>query len=275
MRLIFGAASRIKESSEPGRIHVSSDVADSLLAAGKEHWLEPRENVVVAKGKGILDTFWLLTEEDGFEDTERREDPSYTKPKRRDDEMVISKEGRPLSKLIDWNVETLLGLVKKIVAFRQKMKTRVKSTLPKASFGLQSSDHTFLDEVKEIIHLPHYKGIQLEDKDIQAVVISPEVVHEMRDLVETIALMYESNPFHNFEVSVASTVKVMAMDFSNKISIISMLRMSQCRSSNCCQGLSSRPIATRKWNAMVLHCTTVRMVSPRIHLLNSLAPLVH
>jgi hypothetical protein len=38
---------------------MSQTTADLLVAAGKSHWVIPRSDSVVAKGKGVLETFWL------------------------------------------------------------------------------------------------------------------------------------------------------------------------------------------------------------------------
>jgi hypothetical protein len=38
----------------PGRIQVSTDTAKYLIAAGKEAWLEIRQDPVEAKGKGTF-----------------------------------------------------------------------------------------------------------------------------------------------------------------------------------------------------------------------------
>ena len=42
-----------------GRIHVSQATADALTAAGKASWLTPREDKIVAKGKGLMQTYWV------------------------------------------------------------------------------------------------------------------------------------------------------------------------------------------------------------------------
>ena len=42
-----------------GQIQVSNTTADLLKAAGKGGWLKERKDMVEAKGKGILKTFWL------------------------------------------------------------------------------------------------------------------------------------------------------------------------------------------------------------------------
>ena len=41
------------------RIQLSQQAANALIAQGKQHWLVPREDKIVAKGKGLLDTYFL------------------------------------------------------------------------------------------------------------------------------------------------------------------------------------------------------------------------
>ncbi|CAB9530473.1 Retinal guanylyl cyclase 2 [Seminavis robusta] len=45
----------------PHRIHVSQETADALRAKGKEVWLTPRPDKVQAKGKGLLQTYFVDT----------------------------------------------------------------------------------------------------------------------------------------------------------------------------------------------------------------------
>ena len=52
-------ASRIESLGKPGRIHVSSATANQLIAHGKQAWLVEREDLVEAKGKGTLQTYWV------------------------------------------------------------------------------------------------------------------------------------------------------------------------------------------------------------------------
>ena len=40
------------------KIHISQETADLLREAGKGHWIEERKDIVVAKGKGALQTYW-------------------------------------------------------------------------------------------------------------------------------------------------------------------------------------------------------------------------
>jgi Adenylate and Guanylate cyclase catalytic domain len=42
-----------------GRIHVSQETALELIAKGKSSWITPREDKIIAKGKGELQTYWV------------------------------------------------------------------------------------------------------------------------------------------------------------------------------------------------------------------------
>ena len=53
-------ASRMESTGEKGRIQCSKETADLIIAAGKSSWIVPREDKVLAKGKGEMSTFWIL-----------------------------------------------------------------------------------------------------------------------------------------------------------------------------------------------------------------------
>lgn len=50
----INTTSRIESSSKPGRILLSNETAELIIAGGKGHWIEKRENMIEAKGKGAL-----------------------------------------------------------------------------------------------------------------------------------------------------------------------------------------------------------------------------
>ena len=52
-------ASRMESNGLPGRIHCSQSTADELTELGRSHWLTPRVDKVVAKGKGEMQTYWV------------------------------------------------------------------------------------------------------------------------------------------------------------------------------------------------------------------------
>ncbi|CAB9507461.1 Receptor-type guanylate cyclase gcy [Seminavis robusta] len=55
----MNTASRMESNGVAGCIHASQATADALTAAGRESWLAPREEKVVAKGKGELQTYFV------------------------------------------------------------------------------------------------------------------------------------------------------------------------------------------------------------------------
>jgi class 3 adenylate cyclase len=58
-------ASRMESNSVAGRIHASESTALALAARGKGHWASPREDKVVAKGKGEMQTYWVQIKSEG------------------------------------------------------------------------------------------------------------------------------------------------------------------------------------------------------------------
>ena len=54
-------AARMESNGVPGRIHLSQQTADKLVEEGKGHWIVPRKDLIDAKGKGKLQTYWMST----------------------------------------------------------------------------------------------------------------------------------------------------------------------------------------------------------------------
>jgi class 3 adenylate cyclase len=53
-------ASRIESNGEKGRIQISNETAQELFSCGKGHWYVPRDGGIEAKGKGRLQTHWVI-----------------------------------------------------------------------------------------------------------------------------------------------------------------------------------------------------------------------
>jgi hypothetical protein len=53
----------------PRRIHVSQSTADALILQGKDSWLVPRKEKVMAKGKGEMQTYSLEWKEKSIKTT--------------------------------------------------------------------------------------------------------------------------------------------------------------------------------------------------------------
>lgn len=56
-------AARMESTGKPMHIQVSQATANALIAAGKSRWLHLRPDVVHAKGKGEMQTYWLALRE--------------------------------------------------------------------------------------------------------------------------------------------------------------------------------------------------------------------
>lgn len=52
-------ASRMESTGMKGKIQISQSTADYLERAGKEHWFEPRDDLISAKGKGKYQCAYL------------------------------------------------------------------------------------------------------------------------------------------------------------------------------------------------------------------------
>ena len=58
-------ASRMESLCIPGLIQISQDTASLLITAGHNNWITPRAELVYAKGKGEVQTYWLSTKGKG------------------------------------------------------------------------------------------------------------------------------------------------------------------------------------------------------------------
>lgn len=107
-------ASRMESNGQRGKIQVSQATADLVMEAGKESWLTPRTEKVAAKGKGMLQTYWL--------DPSKGQRGSSSGGPGSDSDFVPSESNDPLdraqknTRLIEWMVELLMEDVKKIVS---------------------------------------------------------------------------------------------------------------------------------------------------------------
>ena len=101
------------------------------------------------------------------------------------------------SRLINWNVEIMLRLLKHIVARRSKCPQTDKSGKPEWTSSCTISGFTVLEEVKEIITLPKFINAACDDG--ASVAIDKAVESQLRDYITAIARLYRNNPFHNFE----------------------------------------------------------------------------
>ena len=197
-------AARIESTGRKGRIHVSETTAEIAIKAGKSNWFEKREDIVNAKGLGPLVTYWLVANfharggscADRDETVVSGEDPFGSSG-------IDDSKAERMERLIDWNVEVLLGLLKQIVGRRELLAASRKITVTddaSSAFTAEGKTGTsFLDEVKEIITLPAFDGAVADPQDPDKVKIPEIVQQQLRAYVSSIAGLYRENAFHNFE----------------------------------------------------------------------------
>jgi hypothetical protein len=114
----------------------------------------------------------------------------------------------PTYRLIDWNVDVLLRLLKQVVFHRSRGPASARAlsgSTAEANLTIPPGRRA-LDEVVEVIDLPTFDpscaaASVVEDVDTDAVELDEEIETELRDYVTAIASMYRDNFFHNFEVS--------------------------------------------------------------------------
>ena len=141
--------------------------------------------------------------------------------------IMDSSTARKIERLVAWNTELLLQLMKHIVARRSVVSTR--KVMPAALFAMAqniSSGGMVVDEVTEIIQLPDFdERLSSKKIELNTVVLSPEVVAQTRRFVSLIASMYRDNPFHNFEVWCS---RLLLYRFSISLQILTVASFSAC-----------------------------------------------
>lgn len=192
---------RIEASGQKGRIHVSQATAELLIKAGKANWFEKREDIVNAKGKGLIETYWLKHNfSTRAESVVDRDETSSVGDLFNNSPYDTDSERK--ERLIDWNVDVLLGLLKRVVARRQLLATTSKRTMEngiESAFTSSKTGVSFLDDVKEIITLPAFDGAVADPQDPDDIEIPRDVQEQLRSYVSSIAALYRDNAFHNFE----------------------------------------------------------------------------
>jgi class 3 adenylate cyclase len=210
-------AARMESTGMKGRIQISESTAALLKQAGKSSWLTPRADMVSAKGKGIMSTYWLALKNTGpsvatggsSEDAASRAGISTkdltpmstslrkSPKKSMDERAAVLKEAR----LVDWVTEMLLDKIKKVVIVHQRC--HIQEDKANNMYFQLPDGQICLDEVKEVITMPTFDltvaEAALDSHDVEA---PQEIASMLREYVTLIARSYRGNPFHNFEVSV-------------------------------------------------------------------------
>jgi len=209
----------MESTSLAGRIQISAGTADLLVASGKEKWVIPRKDVVMAKGLGAMQTYWLRVHSESDGTGSRMTSTSCDSADR---EMKLARETQQglillkkvkseetalgalppkIQRMVEWNVDVLVKLLQTIVARRASSGTAKhmkKREARKLSVG-NGDDCTVLDEVQDILALPQFDAKAFKNLvDPDTITIPDEIVKQLTDYIAKVAGLYRSNPFHNF-----------------------------------------------------------------------------
>ena len=179
-------AARLESTGEGNRIHISASTAQLIKDAGYERWIERREGTIAPKGKGLMQTYWLIALTRDQSRFGRASSLMFPID-------ALSSSHPKEQRLISFNAEALLRVIKQIVA-RRETTTPASSHVP----TWKKECTTPLAEVVEVIELPHENNGAL-CLNPNKVVIAPTIVELVYKYVSILADMYHDNPFHNFE----------------------------------------------------------------------------
>lgn len=206
-------AARMESTGMRNRIQISKQTRDLLVRAGKETWTKARDNKVVAKGKGELQTYWIVlgsqsgstgSSSSKVENGGSREEKQTMFLKHATESALKSSTSMPVSfdkhdparqRLILWNAENLLVLVQKIYLSRSKGDMVDKTSWRKICLDIESGT-TPINEATETIDFPTQPVVVGDNREKNA--ISDVVVKQLVHLVSRISSMYNDNNFHNF-----------------------------------------------------------------------------
>lgn len=236
-------ASRMESTGRKGKIQISQETAVLLKNAGKSHWLKPRDELVNAKGKGELKTYWL-------DPTKKRrtKTPNGTPSPGVKGLLGFGSNGAvaPVEKpfddkdtrLIDWNVDVLLHHLARVISCRGRIPT--KGSLVNHSSEVATLPSA-IEDVAEIISLPPFDIDTSRFRRLRPDVSTLQQTRaDLHEYVSAIALMYRDVPFHNFEH--ASHVTLCANKLLNRL-INSDEYETEEELHNATYGISSDPLA--------------------------------
>jgi Adenylate and Guanylate cyclase catalytic domain len=203
----MNVASRMETTGEPSKIQVSTETADLLIEAGKLKWVFPREDVVFAKGKGELRTFWLqispsfsgsLTSLSMLDDSDADLGEEECMNEGSGHQAVQTGDTTRTKRLIDYNVDILSQLLHRIVVRRASSPPKMSTRNQRKS--LMAREGPVLDEVQDIIELPQFDANTFKKQiDPDSISLSPRVHAQLVMFVTQVADLYRPNPFHSFE----------------------------------------------------------------------------
>jgi len=214
---VMNVAARMESAGLPNRIHVSEETASLLIGSGKESWVTKRSQKIHLKGKGEVQSYWLRAVANAAGSVVSKNNSTIMGDMSENSTgwFDICTESTPearLGRLVGWNSDQLVELLKHVVARRESTSSALKKAAPVSVCKIGNEDASLLEKVKEIVELPAYVANAVKkQQDPESVFIPQQVVDEIRDYVAAVCDMYNDNAFHSFEHASAVSLSVLKL----------------------------------------------------------------
>jgi len=172
-------------------IQISQDTANLLASADKSHWFKERESKVTAKGKGELTTYFLTMDQFTYDASNNKTSQIQTE----------NDEKRKLIRSAEWTVEVMslhlteMAKVRKARKIAPDSRALIESLEQQTKRQGSDEGNQVINEVAEYIILPDYTSSKDDGENVS---LDDTIVRELQNYVQTIASLYNENPFHNF-----------------------------------------------------------------------------
>lgn len=176
----------MENTGQRDKIQISAETAELITAAGKGHWIFQRVDDVAERGG--IQTFWVEPQSSAQEAKHNNAIPT----------RVVARVGVTDSsdRLVDWNVDLLKRLLKRIVAYRKDMGVQKETGI---DFNdIAPSGAIVRDEMSYSIDLPTFDK-EAAKTDPSSISLGKDVEEQLHKFVALIAGLYHDNPFHNFK----------------------------------------------------------------------------
>ena len=202
----MNTAARMESTSKSGCIQLSPDCARLLIAMNKERWIEKREDTIVAKGKGEMQTYWLRIPSLSTGTKSSSSEPGKTVSTSDGTSTVISDINsmdnldildEKTNRLVEWNTEIMLGIIKEIIASHDGMVASEREKRTRPSF--ENHRPMPVKEVSERISFLERSNSDNSKNKAKDIVVPAVVAAELKDFLSMIAGMYNPHSFHNFD----------------------------------------------------------------------------
>jgi hypothetical protein len=189
----------MESNGKPGMIQCSQTTADLLISAGKGSWVTKRDEMVQAKGKGMMQTYWVEPRNRGasssrspsvMSDGDNHADPlDLGGPIRRDPDLLS------IEALVDQNMQHFEELVKRIAAQRSALEDDDQHPKGRSHVVVADPVVSPRSEMAEIIQFPSVDlkvNVSLSSKAGPHADdgLAPEVADQLRHLISTVGHLY-------------------------------------------------------------------------------------